>query len=56
MENLKIAYNSILYAIAILSLCFLTAISFEAMPLFGSLFSFAGFIAVAFCIFGAIAK
>ena len=56
MGNLRAAFDSVWYAIAILCFCFFIALAFGIWSQFGSLFSLGGLIAFAFVVFGMTAK
>lgn len=56
MGNLKAAFESVPYALAVLCICLLVGLAFDIVPYFGSLFSFCGIIVFAFAIFGMTAK
>lgn len=56
MGNLKIAFESVHYAIGILIFFFVLSMLFGIGKQFGDLFSFSGIIAIAFTVFGARAK
>jgi len=56
MGNLRAAFESVPYAIAILLFCLFVSILFGIADQFGGLFSWSGLIAFAFVIFGMTAK
>ncbi len=56
MGNLRAAFDSVSYAIAVLCFCLLLSIFFGIWHQFGRLFSLFGLIAVAFLVFGMTAK
>ncbi len=56
MGNLRAAFESVPYAIAVLCICLLVGLVLDNIQAFGSLFSFCGLIAFAFVIFGMTAK
>ena len=56
MGNLKTAFDSARYAIAILALFFVVGMLFGVSYQFGHLFSWQGFVAMSFLIFALIAK
>ena len=56
MGNLKAVFDSVLYAIAALTLLSFVAMFFGIADWFGMVFSFPGFVVVCFLIFTSIAK
>ncbi len=56
MGNLRAAFESVPYAIAVLCICLFVGMALDILPNFGSLFSFSGIIAFAFVVFGMTAK
>ena len=56
MGNGKKAFNSVLYAIALLIALYAAGLFLGIMPQFGELFSLFGLVAVAFLIFSLIAE
>ena len=56
MGNLKRVFDSIGYAIAILLLLFVAAVFLGMLKEFSPLFSFSGFVVMAFLVFTSIAK
>ena len=56
MALLKTGLDSISWAFAVIIALFVAAFSLKAFPLFGSLFSFPGLVAMAFLVFALTAK
>ena len=56
MGKLKTAFNSVLYAIAALTILAFAAMFFGITDWFGMVFSFPGFVVACFLIFTAIAE
>ena len=56
MGNLKAVFDSVLYAIAVLTILVFAAMIFGISDWFGMVFSFPGFVVVCFLIFTSIAK
>ncbi len=56
MGNGKKAFNSALYAVAVLTALYAVGLFLGIMPQFGELFSLFGFTALAFLIFSLIAE
>ena len=55
MGNLKKVFNSVLYAIAALTILYFAAIFFGITDWFGMVFSFPGFVVACFLMFTSIA-
>jgi hypothetical protein len=56
MGNLRAAFETVPYAIAVMCICLFIGTALDIMPTFGTLFSFSGLIAFAFVMFGLTAK
>ena len=56
MGNMRAAFESVPYAIAVMCICLFIGLVLGMLPNFGTLFSFSGLIAFAMVVFGATAK